>query len=52
MKKHLIGGILTTICGKQLEEVKWTNKPEAANCERCLSLKHETYPKKVKKSES
>jgi hypothetical protein len=38
-KVHLIGGILTTICGKQLEGVQWRIDVNLCTCKSCLKQK-------------
>ena len=50
-KKHLIGGILTTVCGRELEGVKYTLDINSATCKSCLKQKHDKYPVIVRKNE-
>lgn len=50
MRVHLIGGILKTVCGKELEEVRNTLKVDDCTCKSCLKQKHPTYPKLIHQS--
>ena len=45
-KVHLIYGVLTTKCGKQLEEVEYTIDINLCTCKTCLKQKHSDYPKR------
>ena len=36
---HLIGGILNTACGKDLEVTKYTNSKSEITCKHCKSTK-------------
>jgi hypothetical protein len=42
-KVHLIYGILTTKCGKQLEAVEYTIDVNLCTCKTCLKNKHPVY---------
>lgn len=46
-KVHLIYGVLTTKCGKQLEEVEYTIDINLCTCKTCLKQKHSDYPKRL-----
>ena len=45
-KVHLIYGILTTKCGKLLEEVEYTIDVNLCTCKTCLKQKQPDYPRK------
>jgi len=45
-KVHLIYGILTTKCGRQLEQVDYTIDVNLCTCKACLKQKHSCYPKR------
>jgi len=45
-KTHLIYGILTTKCGRDLEGVRYTIDVNLCTCKTCLKYKHPEYPKK------
>ena len=45
---HLIGDILTTVCGRQLEVVNWEGDKNKATCKSCIKQIHPTYPTRVR----
>lgn len=39
MKIHLIGGILETACGKDLDSISYTNSNDMVTCLKCKKTK-------------
>ena len=46
-KVHLIGGILKTKCGKQLDCINYTVDINLCTCENCLKSKRKTGKKEI-----
>lgn len=48
MKTHLIGGILTALCGKELDAINYGMDVKNTSCKACIRIakKHRVYKKR------